>query len=349
LAPTSTFTDVDAAVRASLGTRFSAAVVRIETGGSVRFERAYGAVTSDPGAPQTSIDARFDVASITKVFASTVALDAVSRGLLELDRPLADTVVPEWLGTQHAPITLRMILAHTAGFKSGADYRTLLDRDVEAFALSEPLAAAPGERVIYSDLGFMALGTVLARVAGTSLCNAVESTLRRFGATRVTYTPRVTERDTIPATERDAWRGLVHADVHDEKAYLLNGVSGHAGLFADAADVARLGEWYLAPFAGRATPLDVSLAKEAVREAAFEPVLRRGFGWALKTSEENSCGTRMSADTFGHTGFTGTCIWADPQHDLNVVLLTNAVHFGRTDTRAIRAAVCDAAVEAIGG
>jgi CubicO group peptidase (beta-lactamase class C family) len=142
---------------------------------------------------------------------------------------------------------------------------------------------------------------------------------------------------------------LVHGDVHDEKAYLLNGASGHAGLFADAADVARLGEWYLAPLCGRATPLDAALAKQAVLEAAADPVLRRGLGWALKTSDENSCGTRMSADTFGHTGFTGTCIWVDPQRDLNVVLLTNAVHFGRTDTRAIRAAVCDAAVEAGGG
>lgn len=323
--------------------------MRIETGGRVRFERAYGAVTSDANAAPIAVDARFDIASITKVFASTVALDAVRRGLADLDVPLAQTLVPEWTGTEHAQITLRMILAHTAGFKSGADYRTLLHRDVEAFALTEPLAAPPGERVIYSDLGFMALGTVLARATGTSLRNAVESALDRLGTSNVTYAPRITERTTIPATERDAWRGLVHADVHDEKAYLLNGVSGHAGLFADAADVARLGEWYLAPIAGRATPLDPSRAAEAVREAAFDPVLRRGLGWALKTSDENSCGARMSAETFGHTGFTGTCIWADPQRDLNVVLLTNAVHFGRTDTRAIRAAVCDAAVEAIGG
>jgi CubicO group peptidase (beta-lactamase class C family) len=343
------FADVDDAVRAALGERYSAAVVRIEQGGRVRFERAYGAISTQSGAPQATVDGRFDIASITKVFASTVALDAVARDLLDLDEPLVNTLVPEWRGTAHAPITLRMLLAHIAGFKSGADYRTLLGRDVEAFALAEPLAAAPGERVIYSDLGFMTLGVVLGRAAGMSVRYAIESTLARLGAARVTFLPRPAERVTIAATEREAWRGLVHGDVHDEKAYLLNGVAGHAGLFADAADVARLGEWYLAPHAGRATPLDAQLARTAVQEAAFDPVLRRGLGWALKTSDENSCGTRMSADTFGHTGFTGTCIWADPQRDLNVVLLTNAVHFGRSDTRAIRAAVCDAAVEATGG
>lgn len=335
-------------MRAALGERYSAAVVRIETGGRVRFERAYGTLSSEAGALNVAVDARFDIASITKVFTATVALDGVASGVLRLDKPLID-LVPEWRDTAHAPITLRMLLAHVAGCKSGADYRTLLDRDVEAFALTEPLAASPGERVIYSDLGFMALGVVLGRATGTSVRHAIESTLARLGTSGVTFLPRVTERATIPATEREAWRGLVHAEVHDEKAYLLNGVGGHAGLFADAAAVARLGEWYLAPYAGRVTSLDPGLAREAVREVAFDPVLRRGLGWALKTSDENSCGARMSAQTFGHTGFTGTSIWVDPQRDLSVVFLTNAVHFGRSDMRPIRTAICDAAVEATGG
>jgi len=132
--------------------------------------------------------------------------------------------------------------------------------------------------------------------------------------------------------------------VHDEKAYLMNGVAGHAGLFADAADIARVGEWYLGALRGRSSPLDPQLAQAAVREAAFDPVLRRGLGWALKTTDDNSCGARMSNATFGHTGFTGTSVWLDPERDASIVLLTNAVHFGRTDMRAIRSAVCDAAV-----
>jgi CubicO group peptidase (beta-lactamase class C family) len=175
----------------------------------------------------------------------------------------------------------------------------------------------------------------------------VDARLRGFGAQATAYTPAGDQRGAIPATETDAWRGSVQGVVHDEKAHLLGGVAGHAGLFGDARDVAALGEWYLAPSHGRPTPLDPGLAREAVREQAWDPVLRRGLGWALKTTDENSCGTQMSAQTFGHTGFTGTSLWADPARDLSVVLLTNAVHYGRSDLRAVRAAVCDAAVVAV--
>lgn len=322
--------------------------MRVEQGGRLRHERAFGRTRDDGPALACQVDTRFDLASITKVLVATVALGAVARRALALDAPLAE-LVPEWRGTAHEPLALRHLLAHDGGFKSGADYRTLLDRDVEAFALREPLAAPVGERVIYSDLGFIALGVVLARAARRGLAGLVEERLRAWGAASTTYRPRGSERLAIPATETEAWRGSVQGVVHDEKAYLCNGVAGHAGLFGDARDVALLGEWYLAALRGRPTPLEVGLAREAVREQAWDPVLRRGLGWALKTSAENSCGARMSPDTFGHTGFTGTCIWVDPARDLNVVLLTNAVHHGRSDTRAIRAAVCDAAVAAVDG
>ena len=135
--------------------------------------------------------------------------------------------------------------------------------------------------------------------------------------------------------------------MHDEKAYLMGGVAGHAGLFGDARDVALLGEWYLAALHDRPTPFDRGLAREAVREQAYDPTLRRGLGWALKTNDDNSCGALMSRGTFGHTGFTGTSIWVDPERDLSVVLLSNNVHHGRTDLREVRAAVADAAVAGI--
>jgi CubicO group peptidase (beta-lactamase class C family) len=332
-------------VRAELGRRYSAAVVRVDAGGKPRFVRAYGAVSALPGVAPVACDTRFDVASLTKIFVSSVALTLVGRALT-LDAPLTDRIA-EWRATAHAPITLRMLLAHIAGLRSGADYRTLLDSDVARFALCEPLVEPPGRRVVYSDLGFIALGILLARAAGAGLAHVVESTLRALGATRATFGVSAAERACVPATERDAWRGLVQGSVHDEKAHLMNGVAGHAGLFADVADVARAGEWYLGALRGRRSPLDPGLARAAVTEAAFDPVLRRGLGWALKTTDENSCGARMSRATFGHTGFTGTSMWFDPERDAGVVLLTNAVHFGRTDLRAIRAAVCDAAMDAV--
>ncbi len=173
-------------------------------------------------------------------------------------------------------------------------------------------------------------------------------TLRRLGAHATAFRPPGRERASIPATETDAWRGSVQGEVHDEKASLAGGVAGHAGLFGDARDVALLAEWYLGALNGRATPLDRGLAREAVREQARDPVLRRGLGWALKTSDDNSCGALMARASFGHTGFTGTSVWADPERDCSVVLLTNAVHHGRVDLRPIRAAVADAAVRALG-
>jgi CubicO group peptidase (beta-lactamase class C family) len=316
----------------NLRTRYSAAVVRVERGGRVVYERAVGTLRDDGGG-SVYADTRFDLASITKVFVTTVALALVARGELALDEPLTGT------------ISLRMILAHTGGFRSGADYRTLFREHVETFALREPLVAQPGERVIYSDLGFLALGAVLARVTGVPLETLIERELRGLGSKSVTFA-RHARGQAIPATERDAWRGLVQGRVHDEKAALAGGVAGHAGLFGDALDVARLGEWYLAPRHGRPSPLPVELTAAATSEQAADPVLRRGLGWALKTSDENSCGARMSSQTFGHTGFTGTCIWVDPLRDLSVVVLTNAVHYGRHDLRAVRSAICDAAVEA---
>jgi len=313
----------------------------------VRYERAFGRTRDDGPALPCFVDTRFDLASITKVFVSTVALAQVAGGALALDESLSG-IIPEWGGTAHEPITLRRILAHDAGFRSGADYRTLVGKDVERFALIEPLAAAPGAEVIYSDLGFIALGTIVTRAAHDgSLARVVERAIGAFGTRATAYRPRGAERLAIPATETDAWRGSVQGDVHDEKAYLMGGVAGHAGLFGDARDVAQLGEWYLGTLHGRTSPLDRELAHEAVREQAWDPILRRGLGWALKTNDENSCGPLMSASTFGHTGFTGTSIWVDPERDLSVVLLTNNVHHGRTDLRDVRIAVADAAVREV--
>jgi CubicO group peptidase (beta-lactamase class C family) len=323
---------VSALIEQHLHARYSAAVVRIERAGRLMYEYAAGTLRDDGGGSAYP-DTRFDLASITKVFVATVALRCVDQGLLALDDGLVD-VVPEWRDTAHAPITLRQILAHTAGFRSGADYRTLFGERIESFALREPLVAAPGERVVYSDIGFLALGAILARRTGLALEPLIERELRALGASNVTFARRV----------RASWRGLVQGRVHDEKAALAGGVAGHAGLFGTARDVALLGEWYLAPLRGRPSPLPAGIAVDAVREQAADPVLRRGLGWALKTSDDNSCGAAMSPSAFGHTGFTGTCIWVDPERDLTIVILTNAVHYGRHDLRDVRAALCNAAV-----
>jgi CubicO group peptidase (beta-lactamase class C family) len=333
---------VDAVLEPALGKRFTGAVVRVEQEGRLVLERAYGRV--DEGASSVPVDGttRFDLASLTKVFVATTALQALEAGALALNEPLA-ALVPEWNTPEKARISLRQLLAHDAGLQSGADYRELFGSDVERYSLERPLVARVGERVVYSDLGFIALGVVLARALGTSLSTAVERTCRSVGASVAAFRPRALDRAAIPASEDDGWRGRVRGEVHDEKCWLMNGVAGHAGLFGTAADVARLAEAYLGAINGRpGDALGVETAREATREQAFDPVLRRGLGWALKTSDENSCGALMSAQTFGHTGFTGTCVWVDPVRDLTIVLLTNAVYYGRHDLRDVRAGVCDA-------
>ncbi len=336
----------DSVLAPAVGKRFTGAVARIERSGALIAERAYGRVDDGLGSAPVDVTTRFDLASLTKVFVATTALQAVERGELSLDTTLA-SILPEWAAAPKSAITLRRLLAHDGGLQSGADYRELLGDSVERYALARPLVAPVGERVVYSDLGFIALGVVIARALGTSLATAVAQTCRSIGAVDTSFRPRWTERGAIPATEDDGWRGRLRGEVHDEKCWLMNGVAGHAGLFGTAADVARLAGIYAGDANGRASSaLGTVLALEAIREQAADPVLRRGLGWALKTSEANSCGERMSLQTFGHTGFTGTCVWVDPVRDLTIVLLTNAVYYGRHDLRDLRARLCDAVTEA---
>lgn len=325
------------------GKQFTAAVARIEHRGGLVFEAAYGVTRDDACGRPVYVDTAFDLASITKLFVATLALRAVADGRVDLDDALIKWF-PEWKAGAHAPITLRMLLAHISGMNSGADYRQLLGHNVVRYALERDLVERPGERVIYSDLGFIVIGELLQRIYGRSL-SALMSDVRSSPV----YRPRAGAVAAIPATEDDGWRGRVQGVVHDEKAYLMGGIAGHAGLFGSASDVAWLADAYLAPLCGRGNSLvSAEMAAEATREQAADPVLRRGLGWALKTSDENSCGRLFSRSTFGHTGFVGTCVWADPERDCSGVLLTNSVYFGRTDTRDLRVAFYDGLIEDLG-
>ncbi len=343
----SVFERADALVRTAQRKRFTAAQLRVEHRGSVVFERAYGTLDDTADALPATVATRFDIASLTKPFVAAAVLREIAAGRLTLDASLCD-LLPEWRGAAHAPITVRMLLAHVSGMQSGAHYSTLLNESVEHFSLTRPLVAAPREKVIYSDLGFIALGVILERLRGRSLSALLEETARALGAASVGYRPRAEDIAKIPATEHDAWRGRVRGTVHDEKAHLMNGVAGHAGLFATAADVAVLAEAFLGPACGRPNPfLPAELVREALAEQAEDEMLYRGLGWMLRKREENSCGELMRRGAFGHTGFTGTCVWVDPSRDLQIVLLTNAVYHGRSDLRAVRASICDAVTAAI--
>ena len=250
-------------MREAAGTPFTGAVARIERGGGVAFERAYGTTRTDSPGRAVYVDTPFDLASITKLFTAALALRFVATGRLSFGPTLDGRIFPSGAGSPHAHVTPRMLLAHTSGMNSGADYRTILGENVERFALTRELAAVPGSRVIYSDLGFITLGRIVTAARRLRPCRRVARGV--WVDRRSAFAPRATRRAEIPATEDDGWRGRVQGYVHDEKAYLMGGVAGHAGLFGTAADVARLTEQYLGPTHGRPQSLlPPDLAREAV-------------------------------------------------------------------------------------
>jgi len=244
-------------------------------------------------------------------------------------------------------VTFRHLLSHTAGL---ASWVALCDpasaagpvplphrlppevrqRRLAALLRAPRFVYPPGAGLTYSDVGFILLGEAVARLAGMPLpAYLAQAVLEPLGLRRTIYNPLAqgVPQSQIAPTEQCPWRGRrLWGEVHDENAACLGGVAGHAGLFAPAEDVARLGQWALA---SADDLLPAGLKQEMVREQAWEGAERRGLGWKLQTPAQSPVGPAWSSASFGHTGFTGTSLWVDPQRDLVVVLLTNRVYFGR--------------------
>jgi CubicO group peptidase (beta-lactamase class C family) len=217
---------------------------------------------------------------------------------------------------------------------------------VIARVCATPLASTPGS----NDLGFMLVGAAIERLSRQPLAVVVaERVLQPLNAADAGYCPPLEARERIVCTERDSWRGrLLQGEVHDENCWSMGGISAHAGLFAPASAVADLGEVYRN---GGATDTARIISRHAAilstRECASGAGERRGLGWALKTSERQSCGSLFGPNSFGHTGYTGTSLWVDPDRALTIALLTNRVYFSRDPMPIfdVRAAVHDALIE----
>ncbi len=271
-----------------------------------------------------------------------------------------------------ALITYRHLLTHTSGLPAWRDVYNAAGPAPTPPDLSDPVSRAdrwvhglqaiysypfvgqPGERVVYSDIGLMLLGEALTRLGGASLdeiirqrvINPINISSPRFNPVREGHIPR----EQIAPTEDDPlWRKRrVWGEVHDENACGLGGVAGHAGLFAAARDVATFGQaWLTRP--EQAFAIDTALAQEAKREQAETDGMRRGLGFVIKAYEDASAGDLFSNTTYGHTGFTGTSLWIDPDNQLVVACLTNSVYPGRgkPGTLEFRRAVHDLLAEAL--
>lgn len=242
-------------------------------------------------------------------------------------------------------VTFRHLLTHTSGLPAWRSvyahcgpppFLPLAESEVDkrqAQALTAlvayPFVAQPGESYLYSDIGLLLLGFAVARLGGQArLDRAIAGLVTDPLGMEAHFCPTLEKRSRLVPTEHCAWRDRrLLGEVHDENAAGLGGVAGHAGLFASAADVCRLGRLFLNRGEGLLSP---ALAAESLREQyASQDGIRRGLGWQLRSDPNPSCSTAFSLASFGHTGFTGTSLWCDPARDLCVALLTNRVYYGR--------------------
>lgn len=335
---------------------FGGAVALIQRHGQTVLHRATGWAVREPEEERVpmALDTIFDLASLTKVVATTPSvLQLIARGTVDLDQPLG-AYLPEF-GTEgdKAGMTIRRLMSHTSGIISWRGVfleGTGPEAYIASFAEDQP-HVKPGTQVEYSCPGFILLGEVVRRVTGVSLPEyARDHVFGPLGMTDTMFTPPAELRGRIAATEQGngfetdkcetapiggGWRDyLIHGEVHDGNAwYGFRGLASNAGLFGTATDLARYGQMWLN--GGEIDGVQI-LPEKIIREATREqtgldaPNDRRGLGWLMAPrpdeDAENHSGRGLSQRAFGHTGFTGTSLWMDPECDLLIVLLTNRVH-----------------------
>lgn len=336
------------------------AVLAVSVAG-LHFEHAIGQLAVDDPRPP---DGRtlYDMASLTKVVAlTTLAMMAVDEQKIALDSPVVHYLPAFARGNgAKARVRVRDLLLHDSGLPPDPVPPLWKHPGSRRHALTEALGAnldtVPGARMVYSDLGAITLATILERQFGKRIdALFAERVARPLGFTRMRYLPPREWREEIASTEIEDVPGRPHTalrgDVHDENAWRLEGVSGHAGLFSDADDLLRFGEWVLAGSLGRSVPEALQPPSElttwTVRQNEPEGS-SRALGWDTP-SENSSAGSYISARSFGHTGYTGTSIWIDPTREIVIVLLTNRVNPTRDTPKfgMVRAVVADAVMRAL--
>jgi len=365
---TERFTAAAAILREAIaGGAFPAASIEVGNASGSMWRYASGRLTYDPEANPVEHSTIFDLASLTKVIATTtLVMRAVDDGRIGLDDPIGRWI-PEWRGADRDHVTIRDVLAHAAGLTAYLpfyrDYRGRVEFQPAISSL--PLEYAPRSKSIYSDLGFILLAFILEdahppapgfRGASGSLdlSRSFATQSHRlasfFTAEPLRFNPPRAWRERTAPTEIDRWRGrLLVGEVHDENTWALGGAAGHAGLFGTAAAVGGFARAMLRTIAGEPVLASQGTIATFIRRTDV-PGSSRALGWdtMLPTS---SCGTRMSPTAIGHTGFTGTSLWIDWERDLYVVLLTNRVQPTRENERIkqVRPRLHDAIVSEIDG
>ena len=305
---------------------FPAASIAVTHLGEIVALRALGHFTYDVESPQPVAETLFDLASVTKVVATTsMAMLLYQRGLLDLDLPVT-SVVGEFAGDdpRRDEVTFRMLLAHSSGLPA---YERLFLRahtreELLEAAFAVPLANEPGSHSEYSDIGFIILGVALERLADEALDRFCQREIfGPLGMQRTTFNPAPDLRSTIPPTADDqAFRHrIIQGEVQDENASVLGGVAAHAGLFAPSLDVATFAYAVIQGGGSIFRPETIALFVQRVSSPERSS---RALGWDTPSSPSQS-GKYFSPHSFGHLGYTGTSLWIDPDHRLSITLLTN--------------------------
>jgi beta-glucosidase-like glycosyl hydrolase/CubicO group peptidase (beta-lactamase class C family) len=307
-------------------------------------------------------DSMYDVASLTKpLVTTTAAMLLVQQGRLDLDRPIENYLPnfaaaaksdpdPRW----RARVTPRMLLLHDSGLPDHREFfKTAKTRDaVLADVLAEPLASEPGAKIVYSDLGFILLGEIIQRLTGDTLdAFAKNEIFDALGMDRSMFNPPRKLREDIAPTEKDTTfrKRLLWGEVHDENAWAMGGVAGHAGLFSTAGDIAAFAQMMLN---GGIYGHERLLNRSTIQQFTAHHTIgnsSRTLGWDVP-EEDSSSGHYFSPSSYGHLGFTGTSVWIDPERRVFVILLTNRVNPSRANEKIkqVRPALHDAVMQSLG-
>ena len=316
---------------------FPGAYAIVGTSRGVLVRDSVGRIDWAADAPVPNAHTLWDIASLTKVVGLTSAIaQLVAEGRIDLDAPV-QRYLPEFVGEHKEHVTIRHLMTHTGGLTS---WRPLHKEAVGpdsavALVLITALDTLPGVRMTYSDLGLIILGKVVERVSGQTLDRYLaEKVFGPAGMHETMYNPPTALRPRIAPTEVDSWRARhLRGEVHDENAFSLGGVAGHAGLFSSAEDLARFARMYLNRGVIDGTRVLDSATVE--RFTAWQDSARhnRALGWMKPASPGWFGGSKMSSRAYGHTGFTGTSLYLDPDRDIYVILLSNRVNPTRMNAK----------------
>jgi uncharacterized protein YbbC (DUF1343 family)/CubicO group peptidase (beta-lactamase class C family) len=324
------------------------AVVLVWHNGQVVYRKAFGERSLEPRREPMTVDTIFDLASLTKVVATTTAvMQLVQRGEVRLNDPVAK-YIPEFGQNDKDDITVRQLLIHHSGLTEDLDLTQPWEGREIAFrmAFAEKTVYPPGSKFLYSDINFITLGALVERVSGTTLdAYCTKNIFTPLQMTHTRFLPPVGWRPSIAPTQYDENEKMLRGVVHDPTARRMGGVAGHAGLFSTADD---LSKFVQALMNGSSILSQQMVEKMTTPQQPPTSQVLRGLGWDIDSPFSSNRGDLLPVGSFGHTGFTGTSLWIDPTTRTYIILLTNAVHpRGKGTAIALRSKIATAVAAAL--